>query len=99
MARDFAPDALPTEDGGHYRTINRSPVQLTTWFNVFRAAEPLYYGCLYQPTVQDSGWAAVDDNIIVAFWPRQSPMNQQYGGRVLAQSDMDSSNSTSVSSS
>ncbi len=96
MARDFDFESLPTRSGEYYPP-NRGPIQkLSTWSHIFRVAEPLYYGCIYGPDKDDAGWSIVAGGIVVAFWPRNSAMDEMYGPNV--RSSIENPNVTDASS-
>ena len=79
MARDFGFNSLPTRDGG-YHPPNEGPRQkLSTWSHIFRVVDPLYYGCMHEPDMDDAGYSIVAGGIVVAFWSRNSAMNEMYG--------------------
>lgn len=81
MSFDFAPDALPLEEGRFMPTWFTVPYQKETWGQVLLAGNELFDTCVEGMGMP--GWASVTTNIVVAFWPRGSEMERVYGAKVL----------------
>ena len=90
MTRDFASQALPISGDRFAPTSQAKAVQRSSWLFLVRSLEYLLSVC-----VRDNGlpgWAMDTKNIVVAFWPRTSVMNEKYGIRMAsAQADSNSS--------
>ena len=52
-------------------------LQLETWHHIRLGIIDLFHDCLSGRGLP--GWTSVSENIIVAFWPENSLMNQDYG--------------------
>ena len=90
MTRDFANDALPLSGDRFASTSRALSVQLNSWLFIIRALESLLSVCIHGSGLP--GWSMDTKNIVVAFWPRSSVMNGEYGIRVVsAQADMNAS--------
>lgn len=77
MAKDFRRDSLPTRSGEYYPP-RRGPITvLSTWNHILRVADPLWRRCT--SVADEAGWSMVSDGIVIAFWPRNSSMNEMYG--------------------
>ena len=79
MAKDFRRNSLPTRSGEYYPPRRGPITKLSTWSHIFRGAAPLYRHCMYELAADEAGWSMVSDGIVVAFWPRNSSMNEMYG--------------------
>lgn len=90
MTRDFAGDALPIS-GNHFAPTSRAlSTQQNSWLFILRSLETLLSVCVHDSELP--GWSMDTQNIVVAFWPRSSVMNEKYGIRVIsAQADMNAS--------
>ena len=90
MTRDFADDVLPISNGHYAPTRFAEPIQQSSWVFLLRSIENLLSVC-----VQGSGlpgYSMGTRNIVVAFWPRFSPMDRAYGIRVMSpEPDMNTS--------
>ena len=78
MARDFGPRSLPTTDHTYFPTTGSAVSQSDTWESILSTLDSLYTACAISG---EPGWATVGTNIVVAYWGRQSVMNQDYGIR------------------
>ena len=82
MTRDFAGDALPIS-GNRFAPTNRAlSTQQNSWLFLIRSLEALFSACVQGRGLP--GWAMDTQNIVVAFWPRTSVMNEKYGIRRLS---------------
>ena len=90
MTRDFARDALPISSGRFAPTTQAAATQINSWVFLLRSIENLLSVCVHDKGFP--GWSMDTKNIVIAFWPRTSVMNQDYGIRVvLPQPDINTS--------
>ena len=75
MAKDFRRNSLPTRSGDYYPHRQGPTTMLNTWSHILRVADLLYRRCVYE----EAGWSMVSDGIVVAFWPKNSSINEMYG--------------------
>ncbi|CAF9943800.1 MAG: hypothetical protein ALECFALPRED_001342, partial [Alectoria fallacina] len=81
MARDFGPTSLPITDHTYFLTTGSMPYQTDTWQSILATLDSLYTACVLGG---ESGWATEGRNIVVAYWGRESVMNDDYGIRARA---------------
>ena len=90
MTRDFASNVLPISSSRYAPTSSAKATQTSSWLFVIRAFNHLLSVCVLGEGLP--GWSLDTKNIVVAFWPRFSPIDQKYGIRaILSQSDEDTS--------
>ena len=81
MTRDFANDALPISGSRFAPTSRATAAQTDSWLFITRAFEKLLSVCVRGQGIP--GWSMDTKNIVVAFWPRWSPVDEKYGIRAL----------------
>ena len=90
MTRDFANDALPLSSSRFAHTSRAKATQTDSWLIIMRAVENLLSVCVRGEGLP--GWSMDTKNIVVAFWPRFSPVDVKYGIRAeSSQPEMDTS--------
>ena len=77
MRRDYAQGVLPLEDG-RYLPVGGPPVTQVTWGGIIDGFKAVIITCVSGSSPRMNGWALVGD-IVVAFWPRNSQIDQLYG--------------------
>ena len=82
MTRDFARNALPLTSGRFAPTKQAESIQQNSWLFVIRSIEHLLSVCVLDSGLP--GWSMDTKNIVVAFWPRVSAVNEEYGIRVVS---------------
>ena len=96
MTRDFANDALPVSSGRFAPTGKAKAAQTNSWLFITRAFENLLSVCVRGQELP--GWSMDTKNIVVAFWPRWSPVDAKYGIRVVSsEPDLDASRTIVIS--
>ena len=95
MARDFPVDVLPTGTSNFYNTMSGNLHQMDRWGPLASKMQILIKDCAEGPAL--SGWTLKTKNIVVAFWPTKSVMNEQYGYYALTALSMMNSPVSSAS--
>lgn len=96
MTRDFASNVLPISRNRFAPTRQAQDIQQDSWRFILRAVDNLLSVCVRGKGLP--GWSMETPNIVIAFWPRTSEMNEKYGLR-LPLAELDTNTSSLVLSS
>ena len=78
MRRDFEDDVLPFSGPmPGYLPGTGFPAHSDKWADVYRVVDRLLHTCVRER--RRPGWALLGYDIVVAFWPRASYVDQIYG--------------------
>ncbi|KAL9128764.1 MAG: hypothetical protein Q9217_002613 [Psora testacea] len=78
ILRDFADDSLPfAPPSTGYLPASGLPLATRTWAEVYALVNGVLDTCVRKQ--EKPGWAVLGEDIVVAFWPRGSFIDQAYG--------------------
>ena len=78
VRRDYANDVLPfAPPTAGYLPTSGLPLQTDTWARVYGMANGVLDTCVRRE--KTPGWGVIGEDIVVAFWPRGSFIDQAYG--------------------